>query len=209
MSHSREVITVNMICPYCQLSFRKKIEYQKKTGLSSILIKNHDEGHNCPSFLAFIDSNGKHRGSQKIDKIEEGSSISNKILENARKNINELENVLRFYHLKMPRKDGKGFDHKVANVMDRSFMSSKFYKNLISILTLFDDRNIFGIMAYDGDIDFEGGNLIYGKYFRMIYIFLWKDQKAIQNKSFDELKGNTNLLVEKLIEIYDLTDFFF
>lgn len=209
MSDSREIFTVNMICPYCKLSFRKKIEIKKKTGLSSILIKNHDGGPNCPSFVAFIDGNGKHRGSQKIDNIDEDSSMSDKILENSRKNINELDNILRFYHLKMPRKEGKGFDHKVANVMDRSFMSSKFYKNLISFLTIIDDRNIFGIIAYDRDINFEGGIIIYGKYLRMIYIFLWKDQKLIQNKSFDELQGNANLLVEKLIEIYDLTDFFF
>jgi hypothetical protein len=43
----------------------------------------------------------------------------------------------------------------------------------------------------------------------MIYIFLWKDQKTIQNKSFDELKGLANLTVEKLIGIYDLADFFY
>ncbi len=209
MSNSSESNMVNMICPYCRLSFRKKINYKKKTGLSSILIKNHTEGHNCPSFVAFLDNNGKHRGSQKIDNVEDESSISDKILENARENINELENVLRFYHLTIPRKDGKGFNHKVANVMDKSFMSSKFYKNLISSLTSYGDRNIFGIIAYERDNDFEGGILVYGKYLRMIYIFLWKDQNIIQNKSFDELKGNTNLLVEKLIEVYDLTDFFF
>jgi len=209
MSNSREIIQVNMICPYCKLSFRKEIEYQKKSGLFTILIKNHDKSDNCPPFIAFIDNNGKHRGSQKIDKIELDSSISNKMLENARKSINELEKALRFYHLKFPRKTGMGFDHKVANVKDRTFMSSNFYKDLISFLTMYEASNTFGIIAYDEDVDFEGGILIYGKYLKMIYVLLWKDQKIILNKSFDELKGFANLTVEKLIEIYDLTDFFY
>ncbi len=209
MSNSREIIPVNMICPYCKFSFRKKVEYQKKSGLFSILIKNHHKSDNCPPFIAFIDSQGKHRGSQKIDKVELESSISDRMLENARKSINELENALRFFHLKVPRKAGMGFDHKVANVEDRAFMSSNFYKDLISFLTIYEDSNTFGIIAYDKDVDFEGGILIYGKYLKMIYVFLWKDQKTIQNKSIDELKGLANLTVEKLIEIYDLVDFFY
>jgi len=209
MSSLKETILVNMICPYCKFSFRKKVEYQKKSGLFSILIKNHDKSDNCPPFIAFLDSNGKHRGSQKIDKIELESSTSDGMLETARKSINELENTLRIYHLKVPRKAGMGFDHKVASVKDRALMSSNFYKDLISFLTIYEDSNTFGIIAYDDDVDFEGGILIYGKYLKMIYVFLWKDQKTIQNKSFDELKGLANLTVEKLIEIYDLVDFFY
>jgi hypothetical protein len=198
-----------MICPYCKFSFRKKVEYQKKSGLFSVLIKNHQKSDNCPPFIAFLDSQGKHRGSQKIDKVESGPSISDKMLENARKNINELENTLRFYHLKVPRKAGIGFDHKVANVKDREFMSSNSYMDLMSFLTIYEGSNTFGIMAYDDDINIEGRIVIYGKYLGMIYIFLWKDQKTIQNKSFDELKGLANLTVEKLIGIYDLADLFY
>jgi hypothetical protein len=209
MSSLKETILVNMICPYCKFSFRKKVEYQKKSGLFSILIKNHDKSDNCPPFIAFIDSQGKHRGSQKIDKIELESSISDKMLENARKSINELENTLRFYHLKVPRIAGMGFEHKVANVKDRAFMSSNSYMDLMSFLTTYEGSNTFGIIAYDDDIDIEGRIVIYGKYLGMIYIFLWKDQKTIQNKSFDELKGLANLTVENLIGIYDLADFFY
>jgi hypothetical protein len=209
MSSLKETIQVNMICPYCKFSFRKKVEYQKKSGLFSVLIKNHQKSDNCPPFIAFLDSQGKHRGSQKIDKVESGPSISDKMLENARKNINELENTLRFYHLKVPRKAGIGFDHKVANVKDREFMSSNSYMDLMSFLTIYEGSNTFGIMAYDDDINIEGRIVIYGKYLGMIYIFLWKDQKTIQNKSFDELKGLANLTVEKLIGIYDLADLFY
>ena len=209
MSSLKETILVNMICPYCKFSFRKKVEYQKKSGLFSILIKNHHKSDNCPPFIAFIDSQGKHRGSQKIDKVELESSISDKMLENARKSINELENILRFYHLKVPRIAGMGFDHKVANVKDRAFMSSNSYMDLMSFLTTYEGSNTFGIIAYDDDINIEGRIVIYGKYLGMIYIFLWKDQKTIQNKSFDELKGLANLTVENLIGIYDLADFFY
>ena len=97
--------------------------------------------------------------------------------------VNELESALRFYHLKVPRKAGMGFDHKVANVKDRAFMSSNSYMDLMSFLTTFEGSNTFGIIAYDDDIDIEGRIVIYGKYLGMIYIFLWKDQKTIQNKS--------------------------
>jgi len=209
MSSLKETILVNMICPYCKFSFRKKVEYQKKSGLFSILIKNHDESDNCPPFIAFIDTQGKHRGSQKIDNIELESSISDEMLENARKSITELENALRFYHLKVPRKAGVGFDHKVASVKDRTFMSSNFYMDLISFLMAYEGSNTFGIIAYNQGVNIEERILIYGKYLGMIYIFLWKDQKTIQNKSFDEVKGFANLTVEKLIGIYDLADFFY
>ena len=209
MSSLKETIQVNMICPYCKFSFKKKVEYQKKSGLFSVLIKNHQKSDNCPPFIAFLDSQGKHRGSQKIDKVESESSISNEMLEIARKNINELENTLRFYHLKVPRKAGIGFDHKVANVSDRAFMSSTSYMDLMGFLTTYEGSNTFGIIAFKRDVNIEGRIVIYGKYLGMIYIFLWKDQKTIQNKSFDELKGLANLTVEKLIEIYDLADFFY
>ncbi len=209
MTSLNETILVNMICPYCKFSFRKEVEYQKKSGLFSILIKNHHKSDNCPPFISFIDSQGKHRGSQKIDNVELESSISDKMLENARKSINELENTLRFFHLKVPRIAGIGFDHKVANVKDRAFMSSNSYMDLMRFLTTYEGSNTFGIIAYDDDNNIEGRIVIYGKYLGMIYVLLWKDQKTIQNKSFDELKGLANLTVENLIGIYDLADFFY
>ncbi len=87
MIDSEETTLVNMICPYCKESFRKQVEYQKKTGLFTILIKNHPNSHECPPFIAFIDNNGRHRGSQKIDNVDEEDneeSISGQFLENAR-----------------------------------------------------------------------------------------------------------------------------
>jgi hypothetical protein len=43
----------------------------------------------------------------------------------------------------------------------------------------------------------------------MIYTLFWKDQKAIQNQNMDELQANANLIIEQLLDIYDLMDFFF
>ncbi|MFW9881270.1 MAG: hypothetical protein ACFFG0_50040, partial [Candidatus Thorarchaeota archaeon] len=200
---------VNMICPYCKESFRKQVEFQKKTGLFTILIKNHPNSEECPPFIAFIDNNGRHRGSQKIDDVEKDSSLNDQLLENARSSINELENTLRFYHLKVPRKGGRGFDHKVASVKDRSFLGSKFYNQLIDFLTEIEDDNSFGIITKDDGGDFEGGLLIYGKYLGMIFTMFWNDQKSVQNKSIDDIKGYSYLTVEKLLDLYNLMDFFF
>ncbi len=208
MSLKEEKILVKIICPHCQLNFKKNVEYHKKDGLSSILIKKHPEGENCSPFIAFIDSNGRHRGSQKIDNIEEEDSINEQILENTRRNIEVLEKALRFYHIKAPRKGGRAFEHKMANVKDRAFMSSKFYSRLIEFLTENEDDNIFGISYINEDGHFEGGLLLHGKYLGMIYTIFWKDQKLLLNKTIEELKINTNLMVEKLFDTYDLSDFF-
>ncbi|MBY8983852.1 MAG: hypothetical protein KGD65_02175 [Candidatus Lokiarchaeota archaeon] len=208
MIDSEETTLVNMICPYCKESFRKQVEYQKKTGLFTILIKNHPNGEDCSPFIAFIDSNGRHRGSQKIDNVDEEETINGKFLENTRSSINELEETLRFYHLKVPRRGGRGFDHKVASVKDRTFMSSKFYIRLIEFLSENEDENSFGMITYEGDKEIEGGLLIYGKYLGMIFTMFWKDQKAIQNKTLGEVKGYSNLTVEKLLDLHDLKDFF-
>ncbi len=70
MNSTEEKITVKMLCPYCKLSFDKNIERRKTNGLYNILIKTHPKGEECLPFIAFIDNNGKHRGSQKIDNIE-------------------------------------------------------------------------------------------------------------------------------------------
>ncbi|MFW9875465.1 MAG: hypothetical protein ACFFG0_20350 [Candidatus Thorarchaeota archaeon] len=209
MIGTEETTLVNMICPYCKESFRKQIEFQKKTGLFTILIKNHPKGEECPPFIAFIDSNGRHRGSQKIDDVGEEESINDQLLENARSSINELENTLRFYHLKVPRRGGRGFDHKVASVKDRTFLSSKFYQQLIDFLTENEDDNSFGIISKDDGEDFEGGLLIYGKYLGMIFTMFWNDQKGVQNKTLDDIKGYSYLTIEKLLDLYDLMDFFF
>ncbi|MFX0028238.1 MAG: hypothetical protein ACFE8B_03445 [Candidatus Hermodarchaeota archaeon] len=209
MIGTEETTLVNMICPYCKESFRKQVEFQKKTGLFTILIKNHPKGEDCPPFIAFIDNNGRHRGSQKIDDVEEEASINGQLLESARANISELESTLRFYHLKVPRRGGRGFDHKVASVKDRAFLSSKFYSQLIDFLTENEDENSFGIITTDIEGDFEGGVLIYGKYLGMIFTMFWNDQKGVQNKTLDDIKGYSYLTVEKLLDIYDLMDFFF
>ena len=100
------------------------------------MIKEHPDNQGCPPFIAFIDDNGKHRGSQKIDDHKDVSSVNGELLESAIDRINELKKTLRFYHLKVPRKGSRGFEYKVANVADRSFMSSKFYLCLIIIFFL-------------------------------------------------------------------------
>ena len=211
MIGTEEAPLVNMICPYCKESFRKQVDYQKKTGLFTILIKNHPKSQDCPPFIAFIDNNGRHRGSQKIDDVEAETeaSLNGHYLDSARNSINEVEKTLRFYHLKVPRRQGRGFDHKVAGVKDRSFMSSKAYLRLMEFLSEDDDENAFGLNTYDDDGSFEGGILVYGKYMGMIFTMFWKDQKDLQNKTLDEVKGYSNLTVEKLIGLYDLMDFFF
>jgi len=211
MTSTEDSTLINMICPYCKESFRKHIEYQKKSGLFTILIKNHSENSECPPFIAFIDNNGKHRGSQKIDDIEaeEEISINDQFLEAARNRINELKDDIRFYHLKVPRRGGRGFEHKVASVSDRSFMSSKFYNSLVDFLTDYEEDNTFGAISVDKDTNFEGGLLVYGKYLGLIYILFWKDQKSLLSKSIDDLKAEANLTVEKLIELYDIMDLFF
>ena len=111
------------------------MDYKKGNGLSSILIKGHDSAEECPPFIAFIDANGRHRGSQKIDNYEADKAINEQLVENARSTINELEETIRFYHLKVPRKEGRGFEHKVANVKDRIFMSSNYYSCIIDFLS--------------------------------------------------------------------------
>ena len=209
MIGTEETALVNMICPYCKESFRKQVEFQKKTGLFTILIKNHPNSENCPPFIAFIDNNGRHRGSQKIDDVEEDASINEQLLENARASIGELESTLRFYHLKVPRKGGRGFDHKVASVKDRPFLSSKFYNQLIDFLTETEDDNSFGVITTEGISNFEGGLIIYGKYLGMIFTMFRDDQKGVQNKTLDDIKGYSYLTVEKLLDLYDLMDFFF
>ena len=139
---------LNIICPYCQTNFKKYVEHTKKQGLFTVLIKEHPDNEQCPPFIAFIDDNGKHRGSQKIDDHGELSSVNGELLENAMDSINELKKTLRFYHLKVPRKGSRGFEYKVANVADRSFMSSKLYLTLIEFLTENDSDNIFGVIGY-------------------------------------------------------------
>ena len=109
----------------------------------------------------------------------------------------------------MPRKGGRGFEHKVASVSDRSFMSSKFYLSLVEFLTEYEEDNTFGAFSIERDSHFEGGVLVYGKYFGMIYIMFWKEQKPLLSKSLDDLKAEANLTVEKLIELYDIMDLFF
>ncbi len=211
MTSSEDSSLINMICPYCKESFRKQVEYEKKTGLFTVLIKNHSDNSSCPPFIAFIDNNGKHRGSQKIDDIgdEEDISLNDQFLENARNRINELKDDIRFYHLKVPRRGGRGFEHKVASVLDRSFLASKFYKSLINFLTDYDEDNTFGAISIERDTDFEGGLLVYGKYLGLIYTLFWKEQKPLLGKSLDDLKAEANLTVEKLIELYDIMDLFF
>jgi len=208
---TEDTTLINMICPYCKESFRKHVDYQKKQGLFTILIKNHSDNSECPPFIAFIDSNGKHRGSQKIDDIEdeENISLNEQLLETARNRIDELKKDIRFYHLKVPRKGGRGFEHKVSSVSDRTFMSSKFYKSLVDFLTEYEEDNTFGAITIDRDSSFEGGVLIYGKYLGLIYIMFYKDQKPLVNKSLDDLKAEANLTVEKLIELHDIMDLFF
>ena len=205
MVSTEEKTLLKIICPYCQVNFKKNVEHTKKQGLFTVLIKEHPDNENCPPFIAFIDDHGKHRGSQKIDDHADISAVNGELLEGAMDRINELKKTLRFYHLKVPRKDNRGFEYKVANVADRSFMSSKLYMTLIEFLTENHDYNIFGFVG----IQHEDGLLVYGKYLGMIYTIFWTDQKSLQNKTFDDLKGYANLTIEQLIEIYDLMDFFF
>ncbi len=200
---------VNIICPYCKVSFHKPIENHNKQGLYSLLIKNHPKDQNCPQFVAYIDKNGAHRGSQKIDNVDEDSSINSHILENVRNNINEIEDKIRFFHLKVSKPGGSGFEHKVANVKDRAFMSSSFYRSLINFLSFHRENNTFGIIDSESDEDFEGGSLIYGKYLGIIFTLFWRDQDFLQIKTLESIKSYANVTVEKLIDAYDLVDFFF
>ena len=209
MANSEDARLVNFICPYCKKSFPKHIDYQKKSGLSSLLIKNHPDGEGCAPFIAYIDANGRHRGSQKIDNIEGDISENEQLLGSAQDKINELDKTIKFYHIKTARKQGRGFEHKVASVMDRAFMSSKFYLSLIDYLTENGAVNIFGTITVEADDTFEGGILTYGKYLEMAYTIFWKDQKSLPNKTIEELKAFANLTIEKLLDLYDLTDYFF
>ncbi len=199
---------IRFICPYCSMSFKKAIELNKSARINTILIKNHPEGKDCRPFIAFIDSFGKHRGSQKIDNIEE-ASVNNQIIETSLKTINELEDMIRFYHLKLPRGKGRGFEHKVSNVTDRAVMSSQFYISLIEALGQIDEDNLFGIVSIEKDNNFEGGLLIYGKYNGMIYSIFWREQKSLNGKSLDDLRASANLTIEQLLDIYNLLDFFY
>ncbi len=198
-----------VICPHCKMSFKKKVDIQKIDGLHATLISSHPNGENCPPFIAFIDSSGKHRGSQKIDSVEHGFTINEKIIENARNRINELKDALRFYHLKLPREKGRSFEQKISNVIDRPLMASRFYNILIESLMALQEENLFGVISMEKDTNFEGGLLVYGKYNGMIYTLFWKDQKFLKEQSLDEVQANVFLMVEKLLDIYDVTDLFY
>ncbi|KKN06920.1 hypothetical protein LCGC14_1072370 [marine sediment metagenome] len=209
MTVSEDSLLVNFICPYCKTSFSKRIDYQKKSGLFSLLIKNHPEGDSCSPFIAYIDTNGRHRGSQKIDNIEGDISENVQFLGSAQETINELDKTIGFYHLKVPRKQGRGFEHKVASVKARAFMSSTFYVKLITYLVENEAVNTFGTITIEEDSGFEAGVLMFGKYLEMAFTLFWKDQKSILSKTIEELKAYALLTIEKLLDLYDLMDFFF
>ncbi|MGV9172460.1 MAG: hypothetical protein ACOC44_05390 [Promethearchaeia archaeon] len=203
-------VKINIICPYCKKSFRRILEeLDKDKSLYAILIKDHTNNQNCPPFIAFIDKNGKHRGSQTIDDVGDMESIKEEMINSASDRINELEEELKLYHLKVPRREGRGFEHKVASVKGRIFMSSKIYRDLFSFLKQCEKDNIFGILVCEGMPEIEDGLLLYGKYLGMIFILLYKDPKFIKKKTCEELRGYANLTVEKLLDIYQLADFFF
>ena len=204
-------LKVNILCPYCKKSFRDEITNTKKSGtLYSTLIKKQEGHEDCGPFLAFIDTNGMHRGSQKIDHIDDADSEdTGPYINNALNNIDELDEKVRFYHLKIPKKKFKrSFDHKVASVKDRAFMSSRFYKNVFKFLSNCKEENTFGMISLDSASKIDG-TLVYGKYLGVIYILYWNDQKKLKNSTLDEIKGYTNLIVEKLIELYELMDLIF
>jgi len=204
---------VNILCPYCKKMFRKEITNTKKSGtLYSTLIKAQEGHEGCGPFLAFIDNNGSHRGSQKIDHIddvEDAQSENQVYIDQALNNINELDEKIRFYHLKIPKKRFKrSFEHKVASVKDRAFMSSRFYRNVFDFVRNCRNENLFGMLSMNSHQDLDG-SLVYGKYMGLLYILYWNNQKEIKNKSWEEIKGYTNLTIEKLIELYELIDLFF
>ena len=88
-------------------------------------------------------------------------------------------------------------------------MSSKFYMNLIDYLADNEENNIFGVITIPEDSLLEEGLLVHGKYLGMVFTIYWKDQKSLQDKTMEELKGYANLTIEKLIDLYDLMEFFF
>ena len=88
-------------------------------------------------------------------------------------------------------------------------MSSKFYLSLVDFLTNYEEDNTFVTINIERGFDFEGGVLVYGKYHGLIYIMFWKDQRLLISKSLDDLKAESNLTIEKLIESYDIIDLFF
>ncbi|GAG75137.1 unnamed protein product, partial [marine sediment metagenome] len=111
MTASVNATQVNLICPHCKVTFQKKVDIPKKQGLFNILINNHHNDADCPPFIVFIDTNGMHRGSQKIDDFDDidfNQQDQQEILDQAHRIISQLEKELRFYHLKMPRKNGRG-----------------------------------------------------------------------------------------------------
>ncbi|MFX1274197.1 MAG: hypothetical protein ACFFBP_00495 [Promethearchaeota archaeon] len=207
-SNNSSETEIRMVCPHCKISFKKQMDVQNIDGLYTTLINKHPNGENCPPFLAFIDSAGKHRGSQKIDNIEHGFTINEQIVQNARNRINELKDAIRFYHLKIPREKGRGFEQKISNVTDRVLMGSRAYTILMESLTATQVENMFGMITMEKRKNFDGGLLVYGKYNGLIYTLFWKDQKSLQNQSIVEIQANANLTVEKLLDIYDLMDLF-
>ncbi|TXT67571.1 MAG: hypothetical protein BAJALOKI1v1_50011 [Promethearchaeota archaeon] len=199
---------VLILCPYCKNSYYKELSNKKEHGsLFSILIKDHED---CGPFIAFIDENGMHRGSQKIDHIDD-SAKNERFISGALKTINELNEKMRFYHIKIPKKRHKqGFEHMVATVQDRPFMSSEVYKDLLNFLKVYREDNTFGMISLNSASDFDlDGALVYGKYFGMIYTLYWNDQTMLKRNSWEEIRAFTNLTIEKLIELYDLMDLFF
>ncbi len=200
---------IHIICPHCKTSFTRPIEFKKSDGLYSTLINNHPNNKGCPPFLIFIDKHGKHRGSQKIDVIETASETNQKFVENAQSRINELEDEVRFYHIKVPSHKGGGFECKVTDDADWEILNTKLYRILTELLIDTYEENMLGIITLEKYREFEGGILIYGKYQGMIYTIFWKDQKKIQRQSMNEIQMNANLTVEKLFTLYDLADLLF
>jgi hypothetical protein len=88
-------------------------------------------------------------------------------------------------------------------------MSSKIYSGVIAFLGYSMEENVFGVVEVENGPDFEGGLLVYGKYHSMIYTIFWKDQKSLKSETIDDLKGEANLTIEKLVDIHNLYEFFF
>ena len=208
MNPLEEMRNVAIICPYCKIAFFKKVTIPTniERKLFTLFIKNHPDSEDCGPFLSFIDKQGMHRGSQKIDSMEE-DSISDELSDQANEEISEMEDALRFYHLRVLRKEGRGFEYKYANVMDRAFMSSRVYSTLITFLTNHDEEDAFGILACKDHDNFQGGHLVYGKYHGIVYTVFWNDQAFLQQNSLDEIRDHANIMVNNLLDLYELREF--
>lgn len=199
---TRQVFKITGVCPYCGREFKKPVEMAiNRTKITSHVVKVHE---NCRQFVAFIDPNGKVRGTQTIDSVdielqgslgtsqedEEGPSLE------AYMSLFENDESL-FYHV---RKLGPGSNYiATKQVKFHNLLRSEFFNNWIE--RILEAEIEFGTFCFDDIV--VATIQFYDTIFTAGYdMEKFQDEEVIGtgvNAVFDYLKSRAMLLCEKML----------